>query len=1400
MKIEELVKMDVEGEFRSDVQLSDFENPIFNLQLLRNYIFTIHAPTTLGFAQRDYSAKGVLDLLKTAFTVERFENRFVLTANYGRGKSHLALTLANFFSRPTNSKEVEIVLSRFGQALNNPSQLAGYREFKNSKGEFLVIRLQGDSINDLQEGFVLALEQALSEHDATVGLEIPLWTHTAANWLRGLEGQIRQRAEEFLSQENTDLASLVESLKQEGARELTLELFKHLNGVYPNFGREINLKDLIVWVVDEVCKPKGFGGLLILFDEFSLFLHKYVESRSIGKLQELLNGISYRPGKSVFLAFSQQDVDTVAETYAQGQRREDVKKELERLPKDKRGRLFSLMESVLDAYLKQDEAAWDEFQSQQSVRSALAQAREIVLEYFSKHYFDELHWDVDSFGTKVIKGCFPLHPLTTAFLSIHQFEAGASENPRTALQFVRESWSRIRKQEAELLDGQPNFVYPIALADFFGEQLSKKWYAAYQNALQTAPQALGVEQQKVLRALFIQTAVNLKAQAGAQIELLHHLSGLERDTIKRVLKEMAAVKIIHSDPVNKVSSLWPASTRPQEVEEILQNALEKTPVDQALMAHIVSAFARAPMELTLQFGNTSDWAPYQVAMTAEMFNAQELRKLIQPYRIGVSNIEEGKRGLVVWLIAQTEQEKNSLRQIAQATLDKALTNTTSPLPIVIVCPKRPVPGLVTVARRVKALENLDRTNREKIGSMMYTQEQGLTQASFLSAVSDLVGDIHNYAELPHSLLEYAIPSVYLPSVQALKNLSLKSILTDCYRQAYAYRVDFYTQYTVSGKGPNQLRNAVQNVVRGLFIDEIAGSLPTLKNKDIQFQLITYYLTQRWGLLAPQNYAIQPPTIIALQQAWDILNQAFPPGCNEVRVQDVLIQLLNPPYGHDYNTLVLLLAAWIGYHRHEISRFSLNGQIVSLNQFKGLFNESKSLQEFFTRIFILSPLALSRAKPDEMYRQADTILEPIRQGKLFSVAKARQALILLEQTLNRPRLSDSKREEIEQLHPRLEEALIKANDYDQQVAKWVTELEKSDFDDLLRLHERLKEIPFTSFVQPEQPSIPELQNRWEKALQSALRDFCSKHSKLDDLADYKSQEERLKRARKSLDDYPAFAQKVDEALKALTRHREELKQRESEKSIVEAITNMAPSASLAVLYEYRARLTKFKNLTPQTEALRAEKISQVETKIGQYEQVAQLLPAAIAKAKALPELRHQRDLLLRNLTALQGTSHETVLLESQQKIEQLDAFFESLQNLDHLPSHTPDDLESIESQLEDMERLFSSWLSPVQQDLLKSKRKEISQLRQRKISEAHAWLEELARRYKNSEMPTNLLKMLETPPAFLSGEDLSRISQLKQTLHRKIEDDLVAQIEERFIRITDIATRRRCLERLQQLME
>ncbi|MEZ0396306.1 MAG: hypothetical protein ABWK53_07775 [Anaerolineales bacterium] len=1399
MLIKDLVHIDEHGAFRSDVQLSDYDNSQLNRDLLRNYIFTVSAPATSG-AGRDVSARDVLETLKTAFTLNRYENRIVLTANYGRGKSHLALTLANFFSRPAESDEVRIIFERLGQALNNPAALSGYREFKQSKGEFLVIRLRGDGFDDLQEGFLLALEQALKEHDCTSDIEIPLWHKPAQAWLDNLNGEPRQKAEAFLASHNTDLASLRQDLRKSGAYELVRETFKHLTGAYPDFGREISLKDLVLWAVDEVCVPNKMGGLLVLFDEFSLFLQKYVASRAAGKLQDLLNGISDRQGKSAFLAFTQIELESVLETYAQGTRRDDVRKELDRLPQDKRARLFSLMEGVLDSYLKQDEKAWAAWLQHQPIRAAMSRNRETLTDYFSQRYDDTLRWGNEQKLQTVVKGCFPLHPLTTAILSNHTFEAGTGENARTALHFVRDRWEKgLPEQSAERGDGEPNFVFAIELVDFFGEQISKKWYEAYRAALENARLPLDEEHRAALKALLLQQAVSAldrkKATGSDQIQLLSALSGLSETRLKVILRELSNNRVIEFDPYRQVSSLLPTGVRSLETDKIIEEAVQKTPADRALLDEVAKSIPR--LELKQNFGAADDWAPKQVILTEEFFTPETIKTLLSPYRAGAAGIEEGARGLIIWLLAKTEEEKIRLRQNAQKILDDALGANPHPLPVIVVLPSHAQPGLLESARRKKALESLGRNEREKIGSIGYENETKRARSEF-DVNFIIFFDPDHYADLPRKLHEYALPKICRAVIETTNNASLKDVASAIYRRAYQHRIEFYTQYAVGGKGPNKLREAVQKVARGLFSDEVAGSLPSLGKQDIQAYITKNYLPVQWGLLSAKDHTIQPPTSLALRESWNRLEDTFSPGCKEIRVREVLLNLLNPPYGHDYNTLTLLLAAWIGYRRHEI-RISMSGQLVSLEKFKNYFDETKSPKDFLDRLIVTSPMAISRINADEMFAEVDSILEQIRQNRPFNLSQAEQALAKLEQTQENPSLSSDRRQAIADLAPRLEEAIAQAKEYDEQVAGWIRDFSNADFDKLFALRAQLNYLNPPALVSPSQPSAEALLKDLVSRLEGETKTYCSRYAQLSELSEYKVHEEQLNKALRALKEYPALRSVAENALKDLKSRRDELRQAEEEKPILAEINGMAVSAGLADLYQYRKKLATFQNLSSQTEKLRQEKTEQIERRIKQFEQLVQALRQTIENADSLQAIRQQKDLLLRNLEQTRETSLYQTLSNLQQTLEKLEEFFERIQTLSVLPKDTPEELANIDTKITAAETEFSVWLSPAQVNLLRQTKQDVDALRQQKTKEAAQWILDLESRHKSGEKPDELLRLVQKPPSFLSAEDQSRLEKLRQILQKEIDQDRLLKIESLFKEL-DRQTRHECLERLKVLVD
>src|SRR5690606_36154112 len=125
-----------------------------------------------------------------------------------------------------------------------------------------------------------------------------------------------------------------------------------------------------------------------------LYVQRYAQRNATGELQDLLNGISDRQGKAAFLAFSQLDLMQLADNlHLANETQVGLKRELTRIPK--KWILFSLLESVVDAYLIQDDKRWEKFLQDRSIGGQVFQATDIAWERFKERYSVALRWNFE---------------------------------------------------------------------------------------------------------------------------------------------------------------------------------------------------------------------------------------------------------------------------------------------------------------------------------------------------------------------------------------------------------------------------------------------------------------------------------------------------------------------------------------------------------------------------------------------------------------------------------------------------------------------------------------------------------------------------------------------------------------------------------------------------------------------------------------------------------------------------------------------------------------------------------------------------------------------------------------------------------------------------------------------
>ncbi|MBX7251231.1 MAG: hypothetical protein K1X50_04545 [Candidatus Promineofilum sp.] len=1409
MKIAELVTLDDKAEFRSDVQLDAYDRPEQNLALLHSYLFSSAIPARSLSLTRDISAVGLLKELVDIYLNERNINRLCLIANYGHGKSHLALALANYFGRAVDSPELGVLYPKIAAAIDDPAGATRYQEFKKNRGEFLLIRLRGDVPQSLHAQFLLGLSRGLAEHEATRGIKPPFWYQEAMRLLAALSPQEAARANEWLAQRNRDLALLrldIETRKD--VFDETVGALEAAKGMKPALS-EVALAEALRWAADEVVGQGLLGGILVLFDEFSLYVERYGHRTAPAELQDLLNGIDNLRGRAVFLAFAQADPDTTADNLhsLNHSGRASLKKALTRL--EGKRQLSTLLESVIDAYLTQRKGAWDQFVEPPVVRGRLFNASDVAFDRFSRRYRETLRWSTQTFQEKVTKGCFPLHPITTYLLcNMTLGTTSDAGSARTMLGFVREYLQEKQSQPA-VVDGRPNWVLPVDLIDYFEARFSSADYTAYRTALTAAGPDASPGEQALLKALLLQQLAGVTVRLSEdQRAFLAQCAGLSEDETKRELRALSERNVILWNPDRKTYSLFPVTANPQTLEKKIREKIEQLGYDtaalQALNAMLREkipnlVFGSKPIQV--EWGHADDWAAGEALVTAEGFTAEALRQQVGSNHYGPrGEILEGFRSYVFWLLARTDEELEQFQQTAQRVVDEAFPGD-FPVPVVVVLPDRPQERVINAFQRLRAMEKFSNSEREEAGPEMLKHAQAGSQADLLAGLTAVRGDSAQPFDVVRDTSSYVVPNTYRTRVQVAPRIPLKSLLRESYEWAYPFRPPvFDTRYRAAAQGGGKLKGAVTKIATHL-INGRSRSLPDLAvGGDAAMMRDVYgnYLRAGWKLLQ-SDYSLQPPPAPGLRRAWDTLDKAFEPGTPGSRLSTVLSILLAPPFGFDYNTALLLFAGWVGYYGSDV-RVSQVGRLVKVSVFNDAL--TRSAKEFFKQVYD-NKITLERRDPSENEQAVRSLLAGLR-GRPLDQQQALNHLEELRGVAEDERMDARLRDEVAGAVKQLQQALDAAHKYDNDAAAISKAMPTADLRRLLELRRKVGALEPVEMVQPQAPPPAALQTTMDEAIDRQVHRLAAEYSALDDLNAYQWHLRQLQESRKALSEAGLTEplKTLDEALLRLDEREKALRAIMQEQPTRDMIALMRIDVPLAALYAQRDTLHGLEGFSESTMALRDKKVAQTTAEIARLEQEARTLPAQILNTPDQKSLRGLLERVIRIGDRYEGTPAAEQIQAATSLIDRYGSFLLRLHDLrGAIPNlRGPEDATRLLATIDELEADGKPWMGEQQQQMLADARQRVESQVAAKRKTAADWFQQIEVEARSNGNPVRLLEKLQVAPPFLTNDQRSRIQQLSLQAERQIEQDVVAQIERQFRKIGDPQLRQSCIARLQQLMQ
>lgn len=1409
LTIKDIVDLDQQAEFRSDVQLSAYDHPERNIALLRSYLFSTETPQR-GLSEADYASPvDLLDKVVNTYLGTKAENRLVVIADYGHGKSHLALALANYFGKPARSPELKTVDDKLVHTLNDPAKASRYRDFKSSKGEFLLIRIRGDVPEALPAQFLSSLDQALKSNAMTKNIRPPFWHEQAETYLTHLSPEESARADAYLGQHDSQLPLLLQDIQaHRDVHDLAVEAIRAAKGVKPDL-REISLARAVRWAVENlVGQDKPFGGILILFDEFTLFLNKYARRNGAADLQDLLNGVDDYRGRVTFVAFAQIDPETTAENLTlAGSSRADLKKALTRL--QRKYSLYSLMESVIDAYLKQNKAAWSEFADPLPVRGRLTGASNNALICFKRRYDHVLRWPPPRFLETVTQGCFPLHPITTALLCTLKLESVDTGVPRNVLGFVMEQLQIKQAQPAYLGgDDRVNWVLPIALVDYFEDRLSGDAYRSYLNARRMLGIELTDGQEVMLKALLLYELGDINVRKDDQFEFLCQASGLERHVAGDALQVLVKSNSIRRDPSSKIYSLWPVTADPGTLERVLRDKLEQQRFNEQTLAKLNAVVAKdipgisfGIQPLDVDWGHSSDWAAQEIIVSSDTLTLEALRKNIPRTQFNHTGTQEGARSYVLWAMARDEDEVQHFRAHAETVLDKAFGGE-SPIPVVLVLPEAPQPALVENFQRLQALGALNNIEIGEIGSDMVDAEKQRVQGEIAKAMLSLRG----VAELPLDVLyppsRLVVPIAYRASAKTLGETSLKQLLHKLYDLAYRWRPPtFDTRYQVASKGSNALRKSTASLAAKFFHDTSRTIQSAYYSDRFTRDLYERHLQKTWGILGP-DFRLQKPKHAGLVQAWNQIDDTITPGRDGVRLSPLFEQLLNPPFGFDYNTAVLLFAAWFGYNSSDI-RVSVNGSLAF--DMQATFDSwlAKDAKEFTLQVH-QNAVAVTRREPGEDERELKELLEGYAQ-KTYSPSEAQRLAENIQTLAAAKGIAQELQKKANTAVTDLQESAKTALQYADAAAAIEEELASGfALNRLPLMQRRLAGLHPDVLVTTDAPSPSTLAASLYRATETAARRIANQNSQLQTLGKYEWHRQSLLESRKIVDaaGFADLTHIFDEALSQLDAAHNKLVAEASEETLRAALRTMRVDISLAALYEQRNYLQELKAVNDSTIKLRDSKLVATEAEIRRLEEKAKSLCAGVLDQSSPAELRDSHASLMAIKIRYVGTPLAQSINDTEQLMGDYSHFLASLAEANQrIPAlQEPEAFEFIAADLDRLEDENKAWIGEKQRAMLARARIQLGGQEASKKAEAETWLSNIESTRITDANLARLAKELQSPPRFLSEAQMARVEKLQVEVERQIDQSVVARIEQEFRRIRDLETRQACILRLQQLLE
>lgn len=621
--------------------------------------FVFHGPEYHGVHQDD--ADGISSAYKlkdTATLLMEFieplvsdmisnTNPFSLVvAGYGSGKSHFALTLAKLLMAPNDLLAYKILYSikKADQEIGDKVQ----EILEKLKKPSLIVALDGMSNFHLGSELSRAVLRQLKANNLDLGpiLELSPRFGYAQNFVdrnfdirridfeKHLHGRDKNSICNALQENDDDIYQLVD------------DIYYKANGTrIPVEGRE-SAQDLINTVCENYCGENGhFSSLVILFDEFGRYLEYAAEKPWLAgdsALQQIFQGVQDNSERARFVGFIQYELKAYLNRFSQ--------KEMQQLQRyitrfDSAQKLFlSTNLETLFAHLieKKDPEKLNALIDSEGYKRMSREVHTLMGQNIPGINKYNVWKDNNQFHQVIVKGCWPLHPITTWFLTRQQDIVQS----RSALTFIKDVLSVSSQKK---IDPDAVRLYSISPAELVLRSMLEEIKAAERTqggviaetlctVLEMNKARLSEPQKLVLAGIMILDKLRVATRDKGQIDrFLCMCTALISDELEVALHYLSnGIGVVEwNKDLCQYELVADAATRGQ-----FQQALKKklSEIDRQLVGELFTARARA-------FGDIGD-IETDFALSKEIYSRDWCFSAI--FVQGVNYLETISRSFQEW--------------------------------------------------------------------------------------------------------------------------------------------------------------------------------------------------------------------------------------------------------------------------------------------------------------------------------------------------------------------------------------------------------------------------------------------------------------------------------------------------------------------------------------------------------------------------------------------------------------------------------------------------------------------------------------------------------------------------------------------------------------------------------